>query len=82
MRAPLAYVIRKTITIQTYGNFPMYATPDHKMITRMLHFPKEKNKLLQETNAQTVQAHIPEYKIDNRTVYDILDQICKDKNLY
>ena len=25
---------------------------------------------------------MPEYKIDNSIVYDILDQICKDTNLY
>ena len=82
MQAPLAHVIRKTITMQTYGNYPMYATPDNKMITRMLHLSPEKNKFLPEKDAQTVQAHMPEYKIDNRTVNDILDQICKDTDLY
>ena len=25
---------------------------------------------------------MPEYEINNRTVYDILDQICKDTDLY
>ena len=44
--------------------------------------PPEKNKLLHESNIQTVQAHKPEYEINNRTVYDILDQICKDTDLY
>ena len=26
--------------------------------------------------------HTPEYEIDNRTVYDVLDQIFKDTDLY
>ena len=51
--APLAYIIRKTIIVHTYGMYPMYATPDDKMITRMLHLPPEKNKLLCEKEAQT-----------------------------
>ena len=38
--------------------------------------------LLHETNAQTAQACIPEYKINNKTLYDILDQIYKDTDLY
>ena len=77
VQATLVYVIRKTITVQTYGNYPTYATPDDEMITRMLHLPPEKNKL-HVINVQTVGACMPEYKIDNKTVYDILDQICKD----
>ena len=55
----------------------MYATPGDKMIIRMLHLPPDKNKLLQECDAQSVRVHIAEYKIDNRSVYDILNQICK-----
>ena len=35
VKAPLAYIIRKTITAQTYGDYPMYATSDDEMITRM-----------------------------------------------
>ena len=35
-----------------------------------------------EQSAQSVTQHTKEYKIDNRTVYDILDQICKDTDLY
>ena len=46
MRAPLAYIIRKTIIVQTDGDYLMYATPDDEMIARMLHLPPEKNKLL------------------------------------
>ena len=30
----------------------------------------------------TDAVHTAEYMIDNRTVYDILDQICKDTDLY
>ena len=52
------------------------------MIARMLHLSLEKNKLLLEKDAQTVQSCTAEYKNDNRTIYDILDHICKDTNLY
>ena len=52
------------------------------MINRMLHLPPNKDKLLPEKDAQTVQAHTAEYKIDHRTVYDILHQICKETDLY
>ena len=38
--------------------------------------------LLHETDAQTVYMYMQEYETDNRTVYDILDQICKDTDLY
>ena len=48
VRAPLAYVIRKTITVQTYGDYPMYVTPDDEMITRILHLPSDKNKVHNE----------------------------------
>ena len=37
VRMPLAFVTRKTITVQTYGDYSKYETPDNKMITRMLH---------------------------------------------
>ena len=48
MRASLAYVIRKTLLVQTYGEYPKFATPDDEMIVRMFHLPPDKNKLLQE----------------------------------
>ena len=32
---PLAYMKRKTITVQIYNDYPKYATPVNKMITRM-----------------------------------------------
>ena len=82
IKAPLAYIIRKIITVQTNGDYPMYATPDDKMIAKMLHLPLSKNKLLLESSANKVQYHTAEYVIDNRMVYDILDQICKDTDLY
>ena len=44
-RVPLGYIIRKTIIVKTYGDYPKYATPDDEMIIRMLHLPPDKNKL-------------------------------------
>ena len=44
-KASLAYVIRKTIKVQTYGDYPLYATPDDEMIARMLHLPTDQNKV-------------------------------------
>ena len=81
LRAPLAYVIRKTILVQIYLEYFKYATPDDEMITRMLQLQPDTNKLLQEQDAQTSKACTAEYKIDNRRVYDMLDQICKDTDL-
>ena len=52
------------------------------MIARMLHMPSDKNKLLSENDVKRVQVCMAEYEIDNRMVYDILDQICKDADLY
>ena len=69
IRAPLAYVIRKTMIVQTFGDYSEYATTDGKRIARILQLPQDKNKLL-------------EYEIDKRTLYDILDQICKGTNFY
>ena len=42
MRAPLAYIIRKTTLVQTYGDYLIYAPPDNEMIARMLHLPPER----------------------------------------
>ena len=42
VRAPFVHIIRKTIIVQTYGDYFMYATPDDDMIARMLHFPSDK----------------------------------------
>ena len=39
-------------------------------------------QVVQEESVQSVQACMAEYQIDNRSVYDILDQISKDINLY
>ena len=52
IRSPLANVMRKTKTAKVYGDCPVYATPDNEIITRMLHLPPEKNKLLSEKDAQ------------------------------
>ena len=62
MRAPLAYVIRKTNSVKIYGDYPKYATPDDEIVTR---------------NTQSVKEHTAEYKIDNRSVYVILDQTAR-----
>ena len=35
-----------------------------------------------EKSAQSIMEHMAEYKIDSRSVYNILDQICKDTDLY
>ena len=48
----------------------------------MLHLLPDKNKLHNEQNALSVKEHTAEYKKDNRSVYDIPDQICKDIDLY
>ena len=48
----------------------------------MLHFPSHKNKLQLESSVDKVKDHTAEYMIDNRMVYDILNQICKDTDLY
>ena len=82
IRAPLAYIIRKTILVQTYGEYPKYATHDNEIISRMLHLYPGKNKLLQEQDAQLAKASTAEYEIENNSVYDILDQICKDTDFY
>ena len=81
VRAILAYIIRKPITVQIYDDYPMYTNSDHKMITRILHLPPGKNKLLLEKDAQAIWAHKTEYKIDNRSVYNILDHIYKNTDL-
>ena len=70
------------LTVQTMGDYPMYATPDDKWITRMLHLPLNKNKLLSEKDVQRVQVCMAENKIDNWMVYNVLEQICKDADLY
>ena len=45
MQASLAYIKRNAIIVQTYSDYLMYASPDDKMIARMLYLPPEKNKL-------------------------------------
>ena len=79
---PLAYIIRKTNTVQVYGNYLKYASPNDDMITSMLHLTPEKNKLHNEQSAQSVKEHTAECKIDYRSVYNILNQICKDTDFY
>ena len=52
IRAPLAYDIRKTILVKAYGEYHKHTTPDDEIIARILHLPPDKNKLLQEQDAQ------------------------------
>ena len=35
MKEPLSYVMRKNIIVETNSDYPKYAMPDDKMITRM-----------------------------------------------
>ena len=63
MRAPLAYIVRKTIIVRTNGDYLKYATPDDEMIAKMLHLP-------QEQSALSVKEHMTVNEIDNRSVYD------------
>ena len=75
-------IIRKNIIVKIYGDYLKCATPDDERITRMLHLPPKKNELISEHDIQSVKMHTAEYEIETRSVYDILDQICKDTNLY
>ena len=52
------------------------------MINKMLHLSPDKNRLHNEQRAQSVKEHKEEYKIGNRSVYGILDQIYKGTDLY
>ena len=69
VQTPLANILRKTMIVQTYDDYTKYATPENKMITKMLHLPPDKNKVLLEHNVHSAKEHI-----DNRTLYDIFDQ--------
>ena len=80
VRVPLASIIKKTKTVQTYGDYPKYAAPDDKMITRMSHLPQE--RLKNEQSAQSVNEHMAKCQIENISVYSILDQLCKETDLY
>ena len=82
MKVPLAYIIRKTTMVQFYGNHPKYATPEDKMIVRMLHLPPDRNKLYNKQSAHSVAEHTAEYNIDNRSFYEVMDRICKETDLY
>ena len=78
----LAYVIRKTTILQICGDYPKYVTTGDEMIARILYLTPDKNRLNNEQSAQPIKEHTAEYKIDNRSVYDIFDQICKDTDPY
>ena len=63
VRAHLAYIKRKTIIVQTDGDYPKYAAPDNEMIVRMLQLPLDKNNLHNEKSAQSVKAHTVGYEM-------------------
>ena len=44
VRTPLAYIIRKIITVQTYGDYPIYATPDDEIIARYYTCPQTRTR--------------------------------------
>ena len=47
-----------------------------------LHLPPDKNKISLESQVCTIKEHTAENEIYNRTIYDILDQIYEDTDLY
>ena len=57
-------------------------TPNDEMIARILYLPPDKNRLHNEQSAQSVIEHMVKNKINNRNVYNILEQIWKDTDLY
>ena len=70
MRAPFAYVIRKTTIVQTCGDYPKCVSPDDEIFARMLHLPPENNKLYGEKIAQSVKEA---YSRVQNNIYNILD---------
>ena len=78
----MACVVTKTVTVKSQSVYPSHATPDDEMINRMLHLPSDKNKIYNKQSVQSVIQHKPENEIDNRTVYDILYQTCKETHLH
>ena len=76
IRAPLTYVTRKITVIQTYVDYCRYAMPDDEMIIKMLNLSADKDSPSLESQSSSIKEHTAEYKIDNRTVYDILERIC------
>ena len=52
------------------------------MIATMLHLYQHKNKLMREHEANSVKENMAEDKIDKRSVYNMLNQIDKDTDLY
>ena len=52
------------------------------MIARILHLPLDKSKLILKHNVHSVKEWMTKYMIENKTVYDTLDQIGKNPVLY
>ena len=68
VREPLEYIIRKTITVQTYGHYSTFATPDNEMIARMLHLPD-----VTELTANIIAELMYAQQNVNRNEYSILN---------
>ena len=62
--------------------FAEYSTPNNQMIARMLHLLTKQNRLHTESITSIRKEHTEAYKIDNRMLHAILDQICKDMDFY
>ena len=65
-RVHLAHIIQRTIIFETCATYPEYATPDGKMIARMLHLPMKQNILCKEKMVNSLKEHTAAYKIDNK----------------
>ena len=48
----------------------------------MIHLHPDENRRHNEQSVQLVMEHTAEYEIDNKNVYEIFSQICKDTDLY
>ena len=49
-----AYIIRKTIRVQVYGDYHKYATSDNEMMARMLNPPLDKRAKV-HTQSRSIQ---------------------------
>ena len=63
-------------------DYHKYVIPQDKMITIMLKLTTDKIVHFLEENAQSVREQPAEFQIDKRSVYDNLDQIFKDTDMY
>ena len=81
VRAPLAFLIRKTIIVKTYSDFSKHVTFDDKMMIKMLHLSQDKNKYLLWIVITVQSRRIRKGKKVMTELFMTHDQICKDKDL-